>query len=66
MANNRCVDPSVASELSVLNILGAMFFCRPGIVERFRPEVNLVDVIPAIKAKRTIKGKVNYDQFPLV
>lgn len=66
MADYLSPSENDAPNLQVLSVLSDLRFSMPGIVEEFDAETNLVKVTPAIKAKISVDGKVEYKKLPLI
>lgn len=66
MADNREPTESTALERVVRGVIGGMCFCRPGFIESFDVNTQLVRVTPAIMMKASIDGKVEYKKLPIL
>ena len=66
MADNHEPTEATAAERLVRGIVAGLYFCRPGYVESFDPDTQLVEVTPAIMSKRVKDGKAEYVKFPVL
>lgn len=60
MADNREPTESTALDRLIRGVIGGMWFCRPGYIEKFDAKTQLAEVTPAITMKKSVDGKVEY------
>lgn len=65
--DNREISDMAAQTQIAESVISNMFFIRPGIIKRFYPELNRVDVQVAIKSKKPDFGEgVEYEELPII